>query len=87
MDRNGDSDVSLREFLGPIEHFRKLDRNGDGLISGRGADDDTTAVIAGGSRQLLPGAPGQAGLNSLLGASEATSIASPICLNKAAESV
>lgn len=33
MDRNGDGEVSLREFLGPIEHFRKLDKNGDGLIS------------------------------------------------------
>ena len=33
MDRNGDGDVSLREFLGPIELFRKLDRDGDGLIS------------------------------------------------------
>jgi Ca2+-binding EF-hand superfamily protein len=41
MDRNGDGDVSLREFLGPLELFRKLDRNGDGLISpeeARGAD-------------------------------------------------
>jgi Ca2+-binding EF-hand superfamily protein len=33
MDRNGDGDVSLREFLGPLELFHKLDRNGDGLIS------------------------------------------------------
>jgi Ca2+-binding EF-hand superfamily protein len=33
MDRNGDGEVSLREFVGPIELFRKLDRDGDGLIS------------------------------------------------------
>jgi Ca2+-binding EF-hand superfamily protein len=33
MDRNGDGDVSLREFLGPLELFRRLDRDGDGLIS------------------------------------------------------
>jgi hypothetical protein len=33
MDRNGDGDVSLREFLGPIDLFRKLDLDGDGLIS------------------------------------------------------
>ncbi len=32
MDRNGDGDVSPREFLGPRETFRKLDADGDGLI-------------------------------------------------------
>lgn len=32
MDRNSDGDVSLKEFVGPIELFRKLDRDGDGLI-------------------------------------------------------
>jgi Ca2+-binding EF-hand superfamily protein len=33
MDRNGDGDVSPREFLGTAEQFRKLDTDGDGLIS------------------------------------------------------
>ena len=33
MDRNGDGDVSPREFLGTPEDFRKLDLDGDGLIS------------------------------------------------------
>lgn len=32
MDRNGDGDVTLKEFLGTEEQFRKLDRNGDGFI-------------------------------------------------------
>jgi Ca2+-binding EF-hand superfamily protein len=32
MDRNGDGDVSLREFLGSREEFRRLDTDGDGLI-------------------------------------------------------
>ena len=32
MDRNGDGDVTLREFLGTKEGFKKLDTNGDGFI-------------------------------------------------------
>jgi hypothetical protein len=38
MDRNNDGDVSLREFLGPLQRFRELDTNGDGLISPAEAD-------------------------------------------------
>jgi hypothetical protein len=33
MDRNGDGDVSTREFLGTAEEFKRLDLDGDGLIS------------------------------------------------------
>jgi Ca2+-binding EF-hand superfamily protein len=33
MDRNGDGDVSAREFLGTPEEFKKLDEDGDGYIS------------------------------------------------------
>jgi Ca2+-binding EF-hand superfamily protein len=33
MDRNGDGDVSRREFLGTDEQFRAIDADGDGLIS------------------------------------------------------
>ncbi len=33
MDRNGDGDVSRREFLGSAEDFRRIDTDGDGLIS------------------------------------------------------
>jgi hypothetical protein len=33
MDRNRDGDVSRREFLGSDELFRRIDTNGDGLIS------------------------------------------------------
>jgi Ca2+-binding EF-hand superfamily protein len=33
MDRNGDGDVSSREFLGTAEQFKRIDTDGDGLIS------------------------------------------------------
>jgi Ca2+-binding EF-hand superfamily protein len=33
MDRNGDGDVSAREFTGPPWLFKKIDTDGDGLIS------------------------------------------------------
>jgi len=33
MDRNGDGDVSQKEFLGSPQQFRKLDADSDGLIS------------------------------------------------------
>jgi Ca2+-binding EF-hand superfamily protein len=32
MDRNGDGDVSRREFVGPVAAFATLDSDGDGLI-------------------------------------------------------
>ena len=33
MDRNGDGDVSRKEFLGTSEQFKEIDTDGDGLIS------------------------------------------------------
>jgi hypothetical protein len=33
MDRNGDGDVSPREWLGSMEDFKRIDTDGDGLIS------------------------------------------------------
>jgi Ca2+-binding EF-hand superfamily protein len=33
MDRNGDGDVSRREFLGSAGQFKRIDTDGDGLIS------------------------------------------------------
>lgn len=37
MDRNQDGDISPREFIASDEDFRKLDTDGDGLISGEEA--------------------------------------------------
>jgi len=39
MDVNLDSYVSPREFLGPMANFRKMDTDGDGLVSDKEADD------------------------------------------------
>jgi Ca2+-binding EF-hand superfamily protein len=38
MDRNRDGDVSWREFLGPLALFKKLDADGDGLITATEAE-------------------------------------------------
>jgi hypothetical protein len=38
MDRNGDGDVSQREFLGPPELFSRLDADANGLLDAREAD-------------------------------------------------
>ncbi len=38
MDRNQDRDVSVREFLGPIDVFDRLDVNNDGLLSASEAE-------------------------------------------------
>ena len=38
MDRNGDGDVSRREFTGPAEVFDKLDADKDGLLSAEEAE-------------------------------------------------
>jgi Ca2+-binding EF-hand superfamily protein len=38
MDKNGDGDVSPREWLGSMEDFKKIDTDGDGLISAEEAE-------------------------------------------------
>jgi Ca2+-binding EF-hand superfamily protein len=38
MDRNGDGDISPREWLGRPEDFKRIDTNGDGLIDAQEAE-------------------------------------------------
>ena len=38
MDRNGDGDISPREWLGTPEDFKRIDTNGDGLIDAQEAE-------------------------------------------------
>ena len=38
MDRNRDGDISVREFLGPPSAFKRLDADGDGLITAEEAE-------------------------------------------------
>jgi len=38
MDRNGDGDVSLKEWVAELDAFRKLDKDGDELVSAAEAD-------------------------------------------------
>jgi Ca2+-binding EF-hand superfamily protein len=38
MDRNGDGDITPREFLGTPEQFKKLDSNGDGFVDPKEAE-------------------------------------------------
>ena len=38
MDRNGDGDLSRREFTGSADVFNKLDHDQDGLIDGTEAN-------------------------------------------------
>jgi len=46
MDRNRDGDVSQREFLGPPATFKRLDADGDGLITAAEADKDVEGQTA-----------------------------------------
>lgn len=38
MDRNGNGDVSIKEWVGDLDLFRKLDTDGDGLLSASEAE-------------------------------------------------
>jgi Ca2+-binding EF-hand superfamily protein len=46
MDRNGDGDISRREFLGPLADFERFDGNRDGLIDAAEAAGPSTKQAA-----------------------------------------
>jgi hypothetical protein len=50
MDRNGDGDISPKEWLGTEEEFRAIDTDGDGLISGEEAKQFEARQKAGGKK-------------------------------------
>jgi Ca2+-binding EF-hand superfamily protein len=56
MDRNNDGDLSLREWLGTEEEFRRMDADGDGLISGEEAE-RADAALKKGQKATAPAAP------------------------------
>ena len=57
MDRNRDGLVTLTEFLGPPELFRRLDLNGDGFIGVDEAEHAEKDREEKGDRDLLPERP------------------------------
>ena len=59
MDRNFDDDLSPREFIGSDEDFRKLDTDGDGLISSEEARQYRGALEAGGQQEAVTRANGR----------------------------
>jgi hypothetical protein len=38
MDRNDDGEVSPREFIGPADAFKRLDKDGNGVLDAKEAE-------------------------------------------------
>jgi hypothetical protein len=60
MDRNQDGDLSRREWLGTEEEFRRLDADGDGLISAEEAQRGEAALTKNQKAKAPPAAPARA---------------------------